>query len=227
MTRCLAVVGVLSILLLSENAQAAEKVVPAYIRSPIAAEGIVRQYVIDPRGEVQGLLLEDGTQVIFTSRAQREVIATTKPGASVRIEGRRHKGFPLVEPDVIINTETGASVHIPSHGEGPMSLPKESLSVQEMRAEGSIDQLLYDRSGQVAGLLLHDGTEVWLPPDVNDQLRRSLHVQDRLIIEGHGTENEYGRAMESLAIRIPGAPLTPLDHGTDGLELPRRSPIPH
>jgi hypothetical protein len=69
------------------------------------------------------------------------------------------------------------------------------------------------------------GPQVWLPPDVNDQFRRSLHLHDRLIVEGHGTENEYGRALESLAIRIPGAPLTPLDHGTDGLEPPPNAPL--
>ena len=34
-----------------------------------------------------------------------------------------------------------------------------------------------------------------------------------------------GCAMESLAIGIPGAPLTPLDHGTDGLEPPRNAPL--
>ena len=194
-------------------------------RSDVAAQGIIRQYVIDPRGEVQGFLLSDGTQVVFTSRVQREVIATMKPRASIRIEGRRYKGVPLMEPDAIINLETAASVQVPSHGEGPISPAKESLLVQEMRAEGSIEQFLYDRSGQIAGLILHDGTQVWLPPDVNDQFRHSLHMHDRLIVEGHGTENEYGRAMESLAIGIPGAPLTPLDHGTDGLEPPRNAPL--
>ena len=86
-----------------------------------------------------------------------------------------------MEPDAIINLETAASIQVPSHGEGPVSQPKESLSVQEMRAEGSIEQFLYDRSGQIAGLVLHDGTQVWLPPDVNDQFRHSLHMHDRLM----------------------------------------------
>ena len=51
-----------------------------------------------------------------------------------------------MEPDAIINLETTASIQVPSHGEGPVSQTEESLSVQEMRAEGSIEQFLYDRS---------------------------------------------------------------------------------
>lgn len=223
----IATYGISALMSVGGEGWAAERATAAFTHSPIAAEGIIRQYVIDPRGEVQGLLLRDGTYIIFTSRVQREVIATMKPGASIRVEGRRYKEFPLVEPDTIVNVGTGASLQIPAHGEGPIPPPKESLSVHEMRVDGSIDQLLYDRSGKVAGFVFHDGTEVWLPPDVNDQFRRSFHVHDRLIVEGHGTENEYGRAMESLAIRIPGAPLTPLDHGTVGLEQPKRSPGEH
>ncbi|MDQ6733401.1 MAG: hypothetical protein M3Z35_04665, partial [Nitrospirota bacterium] len=51
-----------------------------FLKTSPAAQGTIRQYVIDPRGEVQGLLLSDGAQVTFTSRLQRDVIATMKLG---------------------------------------------------------------------------------------------------------------------------------------------------
>jgi len=153
-----AAMSLFSLVLCVERVDAERKANVVMSRSDVAAQGVIRQYVIDPRGEVQGFLLSDGTQVVFTSRVQREVIATMKPGASIRVEGRRYKGVSLVEPDTIINLETAASVQVPSHGEGPISPAKESLSIQEMRAEGSIEQFLYYRSGQIAGLVLHDGT---------------------------------------------------------------------
>lgn len=195
-----------------------------FLATSPAAQGTIRQYVIDPRGEVEGLLLTDGTHVLFTSRVQHDIIATMRPGTPIRIEGHRHRHFPLVEPDSITDTHSGATIKIPSRLEGCLPEGKESLSVQPMHAEGSIDRFLYDRSGRVSGLVFHNGTEVWLPPDVHDQVRRSLHTEDTLIVEGHGTENEYGRAIEAIAMGLQGGPLTPLDQGTRRLEESRSQP---
>jgi hypothetical protein len=192
-----------------------------FLKTSPAAQGTIRQYVIDPRGEVQGLLLSDGAQVAFTSRLQRDVIATMKLGTPIRIEGRRHRRFPLVEPDTMINTDSGATIQVPSLLEGPLPQGKETLSVQQMRADGAIDRLLYERSGRVSGFVLENGTLVWLAPDVNDSFRKALHVGDRIVVEGNGTENEYGRAMEPIAIGFQGGPLTPLDHATDRIKKPR------
>jgi len=192
-----------------------------FLQTSPAAQGTIRQYVLDPRGEVQGFLLSDGTQVAFTSRLQRDVVAAMKLGTPIRIEGRRHRHFPLVEPDTIINTDSGAAIQVPAHLEGPMPQGKEALSVQQMRAEGIIDRFLYERSGRVSGLALNNGTQVWLPPDVNDSFRRGLHVGDRIVAEGNGTENDYGRAMEPVAMGFQGGPLTPLDYGAGRLEKPR------
>ncbi len=192
-----------------------------FLKTSPAAQGTIRQYVIDPRGEVQGLLLSDEAQVTFTSRLQRDVIATMKLGTSIRIEGRRHRHFPLVEPDTMINTDSGAVIKVPSFFEGPLPQGKETLSVQQMRADGAIDRLLYERSGRISGLVLENGTLVWLAPDVNDSFRKTLHVGDRIVVEGNGTDNEYGRAMEPIAMGFQGGPLTPLDHATDRIKKPR------
>lgn len=193
-----------------------------FLKGSPAAQGTIRQYLIDPRGEVQGLLLSDGAQVAFTSRLQRDVVATMKLGTPIRIEGRRHRRFPLVEPDTMVNIDSGATIQVPSLLEGPLSQGKETLSVQQMRAEGAIDRLLYERSGRVSGLVLENGTQVWLPPDVNDSFRKTLRVGDRIVVEGNGTDNEYGRAMEPIAMGFQDAPLTPLDHATNRLEETRR-----
>jgi hypothetical protein len=147
-----------------------------FLRISPAAQGTIRQYVIDPRGEVQGFLLSDGAQVVFTSRVQQDVVATMKPGASIRIEGHRHRRFPLVEPDTMVNMDSGATLHVPSFLEGPHPQATETLVVQQMYAEGSIDRLLYERCGRVSGFVLHNGTQIWLPLDINDQFRRSLQI---------------------------------------------------
>lgn len=192
-----------------------------FLKTSPAAEGTIRQYLIDPRGEVEGIVLKDGSQIVFTSRVQRDIIASMKPGSAVRIEGRRHQHFPLVEPDIITSTESGATVHVPSLIESPIPEGKEALTVRPMHADGLIDILLYDRYGRVSGCILQNDTQVRFPPDMTMQLRRSFHMGDNITVEGNGTENQYGRAIEATAIGRYGAPLTPIDKGTNTLKNPR------
>ena len=220
--RLCVVVAILLFTLMTDERLHAERIPDTdFVQTSPAAQGIVRQYILDPRGEVQGLLLSDGAQVAFTSRLQRDIVTAMKIGTPVRIEGRRHRHFPLIEPDIIVNTDSGATIQVPSFLEGPLPPGNETLSVQQMRAEGTIDGFLYERSGRVSGLVLKNGTQISLPPDVNDGFRQSLHLGDRIVAEGNGTENEYGRAMEPIVMGFPGGPLTPLDYGTDRLEKPR------
>jgi len=222
MRLCVVVATLVLTLITGERAHAQRGPDTDFLKTSPAAQGTIRQYVLDPRGEIQGLLLSDGAQVAFTSRLQPDVASMMKLGTSVRVEGRRHRHFPFVEPDAMMNTDSGAIIKVPSLLEGPLPQEKETLTVQQMRAEGAIDRFLYDRSGRVSGLVLQDGAQIWLPPDVNDRFRQSLHVGDRIVAEGNGTENQYGRAMEPIAMGFQDGPLTPLDYGTDRLEKPRR-----
>src|SRR5690242_3876323 len=67
------------------------------------AEGTVARYLMDPRGEVEGLMLTDGTQMHVTSRIASEFINAIKPGHRIRAQGTRKSQPALFEPDVIEN----------------------------------------------------------------------------------------------------------------------------
>ena len=54
-----------------------------------AAEGTVRQYLMNPHGEVDGLLLNDGTQINFPPHMADELVGAVKPGQQVGIQGDR------------------------------------------------------------------------------------------------------------------------------------------
>ena len=184
---------------------------PSFRKRPVA-EGVVARYLLDPRGEVEGLLLQDGTQMHITSRASDKLLQAIKPGHQVRVHGRRLPGSPLVQADVILNASTGTIFTVPFRLDFPIPEQEARLSMSEMKAEGTIEVLLFNAlKGVVHGMLLSDGTQVRLPPDTNDELRTSFHIGEQLMAEGNGTANEYGRCLEALSMSLNGGRLTPLD----------------
>src|SRR5688572_13214875 len=82
---------------------------PPSLKRPPVADGIVDRYLLQPRGDVSGLLLRDGAQMHITNRAAQELINAVQPGDHVRVHGRRASDSPLVKPDVIVNVTDGTS----------------------------------------------------------------------------------------------------------------------
>jgi hypothetical protein len=81
-----------------------------------------------------------------------------------------------------------------------------------MTVAGTIEFLLYDHlTGRISGVFLSDGSQVRLPPDVNDEFRKNLKVHEDVRVEGYGVLTPYGRTLEALAMGRKGEPLNYLD----------------
>lgn len=181
-------------------------------RRPPVADGEIERYVLDPRGEVEGLLLADGSHLYVTSRAADQLVQALKPGDHVLVYGRRSPGALIIQPDMIRNLSTGTMFVVPLRLDLPMQEQEQHLSVTELKAAGTIRVLLYHPiKSIVQGMLLSDGTQIRLPLDVGEDVRKSFHVGDSVVVQGNGTDNEFGRSIEAIAISKGGGPLVPLD----------------
>lgn len=166
---------------------------PPSMDKPPVADGIVDRYLLNPRGEVNGLLLRDGSQMHVTLRAAQDLTKAVQPGDHIRVHGRRVSDSPLVKPDVIINVTDGRSFTVPYRLDLPMPPREERRTVTEMHAAGTIQVLLYDHLKDVVnGALLSDGTQVRLPPDVGDHFHSSLQQNMDVEVRGYGTTTPYG-----------------------------------
>src|ERR1700758_3457726 len=67
-------------------------------------EGTVSQYLLNPRGEVDGLLLEDHTVIKFPPHLARELVEVIKPKERVRANGHL-EAEKLLKGHVIANLE--------------------------------------------------------------------------------------------------------------------------
>jgi hypothetical protein len=192
----------------------AQPVVPG-LPSSMNAEvtGPVTQYLLNHHGDVDGLLLEDGTQVHFPPHMERDLLAVAKPHDIVQAQGYRGEGGPVVDASVITNTQTGQSVaqREPSWRDRPVLPPHvRDLALTERHAEGTIRTLLYGSRGEMNGAVLDDGTIVRIPPHAITQVDNLLQAGRSIQAVGYGTENEYGRVLEATTIGASGVAMMPI-----------------
>jgi hypothetical protein len=177
------------------------------------------QYLMNPHGEVDGLLLTDGTQVHFPPHMGKDLVAVVKPNDPVSVQGYRHVGGLVVKADVITNSQSGRSVteREPGPFDGPIIPPHlRNWALAERHAEGPVRVLLYGPRGDVNGAILEDQTIVRFPPHAAYQIASILRVGAPFSAVGYGTENEYGRVIEATAVGAPGQALTPISDPGSG-----------
>jgi hypothetical protein len=183
--------------------------------TPIAT-GTVSRLLPDADGNVEGLLLSDGTQVRFPPHMSQELAAAIKPGSAVNVEGYREAGG-AVRARVITDQATRRSVT--EHDAAPSTVPPNlhSTGLGPLTAEGRIQHLMRDPAGDVNGVVLEDGSVVRFPPNVRRQFPGVLQPGISISASGYGMQSEYGRALNAATLGAGDRPPQPLsDHGLTG-----------
>src|SRR5438128_8204671 len=118
-----------AILTLSAGAFAQNSPPPATGQAPLydpqqlpAQRGQVQQFTLTLRGDIDGLILTDGTEVKTPPHLSTEIAYSVKPGDMVSIHGLRAAALPLVQAVSITDEQTGRTVvdsGPPGPGRGP------------------------------------------------------------------------------------------------------------
>ncbi|MES0874278.1 hypothetical protein [Sinimarinibacterium thermocellulolyticum] len=175
--------------------------------------GTVKQYLLNPHGEVDGLLLDDGSQVKFPPHLGEELAATARPGDTVSVQGWR-EGHGEIKAYAITGGSGVTVVDRPPawHERKP---PKHwrQMTLSPMSAQGVVQHLLFGKHGEIKGVVLDDGTIVRFPrpKHTSHMLSGVLRVGEPLSAHGYGTENAYGRVLEAESVSAGGRDL-PLYH---------------
>src|SRR5882724_10485509 len=69
--------------------------------------GTVRQYTLTPRGDVDGLILTDGTEVKLPPHLTGQIVFAIRPGDAVSIRGLKARAMALVDAASITNVASG------------------------------------------------------------------------------------------------------------------------
>ena len=193
---------------------------PTYDPSQLpAVKGRVAEYSLTPRGDVDGLILDDGTQVHLPPRLGTQLVFAVKPGDAVTIHGLKAREAPMVQAMQVTNDASGQSVidagpapggpgpkgHRKGHGPGP-----HAMAGTPTQAEGTVKAQLHGPRGDLNGVMLADGTLVRLPPPEAQRLAGQLAVGQTLFVSGEGMENPLGKLIVARAIGPDAQHATPL-----------------
>lgn len=169
-----------------------------------AATGRITAFLINPNGDVDGLLLADGTQVNFPPHLSGILVDIARVGDTIRVQGFRASAAGAVHAAVITNTSTGRTMV--DQPPSPDRVPPQPAAVNAMNVEGRVVRLLHTDMGELNGAILEDGTIVRFPPPYGVQLQSQLQTNAELTATGYGTQNAYGRALEATSIAVNGQP---------------------
>jgi hypothetical protein len=160
-----------------------------------AIQGKVAQYSLTPRGGVDGLILEDGTQVHLPPPLGTKLVFAVKPGDAVTVRGLKARAIPMVEAMSITNDATKSVVADtgPAGPKGPRAM------VQPLSAEGRIKAQLYGPQGEVNGVVLENGTIIRLPPPEAERLAAQLVPGQPLYVQGNGVAGPLGTVIAAQA----------------------------
>lgn len=163
----------------------------------VELQGTVARWLSNPDGEVDGLLLADGTQVAFPPHLSADVTQALKPRDTVKLTGWREGS--VFRAQAIRNAASGTTVR----DDGPPArppAPREPGALTAIAASGRIDTLLYGPRGEVNGVVLQGGEVVRFPPHASRQYGALLQRGAMLSTRGFGTRNAFGTSLEATAI---------------------------
>ncbi len=176
-----------------------------------AIKGKVAQYSLTPRGDVDGLILADGTEVRMPPHLGAQLAQAVKPGDAVTIRGLRARNLPLVQAMQVSNDAGGASVTDTGPGDGPRiprgpgspgSGPRGPGAPDQpaLTAQGRVKATLHGPRGDVNGALLEDGTIIRMPPPEAQRLAAQIAPGATVYVQGAGYAGPLGRVIAARAI---------------------------
>jgi hypothetical protein len=201
---------------------------PDHATQETSIRGTVSQYMLNPNGFVDGVLLSDNTIVRFAPHMSQELVQAVKPQDLVSVDGFiEYQG--TIHATTITNPASQRSVvDTPPSPQNPPPGPGQEVR-QPISANGIIKVLTHAARGEIDGAVLDNGTIIHFPPPVGMQYANLFQVGAPLAAVGYGTINTYGRSLEATSIG-PSADhlqtVTVIDDGPRSGTGERPCPIP-
>jgi hypothetical protein len=169
--------------------------------------GTVQQYLLTPHGEVEGLLLTDGTIVRFPPHLSAVLASTVKPGDAVTVAGFLVAATAeerAVKALTITNTATGQTVTDQPPAGRPLPPELRGLTLTPLTVSGIVAHLIMNDHGDVDGFILSTGEQVKFRPPNGATVVMLLGQQPGATVQasGYGTRNAFGTTVDADALTV-------------------------
>ena len=183
------------------------------------SEGAVDRFLINPHGEIDGILLADGMEVHVPPHLSGEVRAAVRLGAAITVYGVRPRHAEMIAA-VAIEAESGKRIvdngppkEAPGeHGDEGRGKLKHDAKARHapMEAEGMVRRSLHGPKGETRGALLEDGRIIRVPPHEAKRRGPLLQPGARLAARGPGLTVDGATVIDAKELGASVASLTPI-----------------
>lgn len=145
--------------------------------------GVVRRFRTNRHQDIDGLLLDDGTDVRFPPHVGHQIETCISIGDTITIDGEtktKPRGEVVFEARRIQWLDQTIEIHPP----GPDQAKTTQHTDQAMNAHGKLVQFHWNRHGELDGFRLDDETEVKFPPHLAHSLEASINVGATVLVQG-------------------------------------------
>jgi hypothetical protein len=187
---------------------------PAYDAQQLPdTRGIVQRFTLTPRGELDGFLLTDGTEVHLPPHLSDQLATAVRPGDPVSIRGYRSLAAPLIVATTVTDTSTNQTVvdqgpPPPGVRPPPLAPGVPSPGAQQTPFNGRVQSSLYGPAGDLNGAVLYDGTILRMPPREAYRFAGLLTPGQMVTVQGFALNTPYGRVIDAQAIGPASAQMT-------------------
>lgn len=154
--------------------------------------GKVTHFLLNPHGELDGLILDRKRQVHFPPHLSKQVAKRIALGERIRVRGVKPRAADVIAA-VQLTSQQGVEIldEGPAHHE-----PAPARAGKPTDLSGEVLLALYGPKGELRGALLADGTSLRVPPHAAaaliDYLTPGVHVQ----VWGDEIRNRFGRVVD-------------------------------
>jgi hypothetical protein len=179
----------------------------AHAGARVNVAGEVGRYVVGPLGHVRGFILKDGTAVMLHEAAGDAMAKDVPVGQSVRVEGwsptssgQKAIFRPAVygmHGQVVAPSQRGAGeADRTVRQERRAAMREELAKLPDASASGTVQTVLPGHHGKSMGVVLTDGTTVFLRPSLAKAVSsRGIRVGDRIQTSGKGAAYALGSSV--------------------------------
>ncbi|WP_260854394.1 hypothetical protein [Paraburkholderia sp. BCC1884] len=167
--------------------------------------GVVQRFLINPEGDVDGMLLAGNTLVRFPPHVGAQVTGSISAGDKVTASGFAQPGGAL-QASQIVDTRNGRSIADQPPPDDAQRLPRSlaGIGLVKLNAAGRVLRVTSAPRGEPDGVLLNDGTVIKLTPPAAMQFADLLQPGVTIAAQGYGTRNRYGESFQATAFGTPG-----------------------
>lgn len=181
---------------------------PTWAQTTPTVTGTVQQYLLNPHGEVDGLLLSDGTVVKFPPHLGIALATSIKAGDAVTAvgfigpntsQGRAMKALSVT------NSQTGQTLVDEPPTTPPLPPHLRGLTSTALTVRGTVARFLVNPHGDIDRLILSGGEQITFKPHQAALIVLALgRTTGPITIAGFGAKNAFGTVVEGDAITVEG-----------------------